>query len=206
VQDAAAEGKWKAGEEPEHDLGAREVEVEAKSPSNMQADVPDQGLQEGYTLVENSQEPEQSTVSADDWHLTNTDEVSLSPPFPESPSKEPASRPGLIATLGATLGLARKEGAPKEKAATAQPAPIGKSQVTEASRDATVDALQIERSDFNAATEGIRGRERVPLPTRQMEETTLLDMVRQQIETLSTSPKGEAVVERDADGVEYEFV
>jgi hypothetical protein len=207
VQDAAAEGEWKAGEEePKHELGVREMEVGVKSPSDMQADVADQSFQEEYTLVENSQEPEQTAVFAGDWHLTSTDEASVSPQIPESPSKEPASRPGLMATLGATFGLTRKEGTPEEKAATAQQAPIGKSQVTEASGDATVDTLQIEQSDFNAATEAVRGRERVTLPTRQMEETTLLDMVRQPIETLSTSPKEEAVVERDADGVEYEFV
>jgi len=120
-------------------------------------------------------------------------------------NKETAKPPGLIASLGAAFGLASRDVLPKEDAA--QPLVSNEGyQVTEASRDAIVDALQINHSDFDAAMEGIRSRERVPLPTRQMEKTTLLDMVRQQVETLGISSKEEVAAEKDVDEDEYELV
>jgi hypothetical protein len=78
--------------------------------------------------------------------------------------------------------------------------------MTEASRGAIVDALQINHSDFDAAMQGIRSRERVPIPTRQTDKMTLLDIVRQQIETLAISSKEEAATEKDVDEDEYELV
>lgn len=213
VQDPVAEEKRKDGEDLEPDQGAREVEAEAESPSDakaakgLQAEVPDQSLQhEADSPVERSNEPEAPATSAGDKHVTTTEEVSAAPPSPASPSQEPAGRTGVMTSLGAALDLRRKDGMPKEEEAAAQPAPTDTSQVTEASRDTRVNALETQQSDFDAAIEGIRSRERVPLPTRPTEETTLLDMVRQQIETLGASSKEEAVVERDADEEEYEFV
>jgi hypothetical protein len=213
VQDPVAEEKRKDGEDVEQDQGAREVEAEAESPADakaakgLQAEVPDQSLQQEVdSPVERSKEPEAPATSAGDKHFTTPEEVSAAPPSPESPSQEPAGRAGVMTSLGAALDLRRKDGMSKEEEAAAQPAPTDTSQVTEASRDTRVDALQTQQSDFDAAIEGIRSRERVPLPTRPMEETTLSDMVRQQIETLGASSKEEAVVERDADEEEYEFV
>jgi hypothetical protein len=221
VQDPVAEEKRQDGEDLEQDQGARKVEAEAESPSDaeaespsdakaakgLQAEVPDQCLQqEADSPVERSKEPEAPATSAGDTHFTATEDVSAAPPSPESPSHEPAGRAGVMTSLGAALDMRRKDGLPKEEEAAAQPAPTDTSQVTAASRDTRVDALQTQQSDFDAAIEGIRSRERVPLPTRPMEETTLLDMVRQQIETLGASSKEEAVVAGDADEEEYEFV
>jgi hypothetical protein len=213
VQDAVLEEKRKAGEEQqEHDQGGRPVEAEVESSSNAKAaegllaEIPDQTLQEtGDSPSKTLEKPEQPAISTDEKHLTNTAAETASARSPESPSKEPAGRPGMMASLAAALVLRRKEETAKGEVA-AEPALTDKIKVTEASRDAIVDALQIQPSDFDAAIEGIRSRERVPLPTRQMEETTLVDMVRQQVEMLGASSKEEALVERDADEDEYEFV
>lgn len=211
VQDAVLEEKRKAGEEQqEHDLGGRHVEAEVESSSDAKAtecllaEIPDQILQEeGDSPPKTSEKPEQPAISTDEKHLTATETASAR--SPESPSKEPASRPGVMASLTAALVLSRNQETAKGEA-VAQPTRTDKIQVTEASHDAIVDALQIQPSDSNAAIESIRSRERVPLPTRQMEETTLVDMVRQQIKTLDASSNEEALVERDADEDEYEFV
>lgn len=213
MQDAVLEEKRKAGEEQqEHDLGGRHVEAEVESSSDAKAtegllaEIPDQILQEeGDSPPKPSEKPEQPAISTDEKHLTNTATETASARSPESPSKEPASRPGVMASLAAALVLSRNQETAKEEA-VAQPARTDKIQVTEASHDAIVDAFQIQPSDSNAAIESIRSRERVPLPMRQMEETTLVDMVRQQIKTLDASSNEEALVERDADEDEYEFV
>jgi dihydroxyacetone kinase len=209
-QGSVGEEKPEVGEEErQQGQAGKEVEAEADHSSTegnavdgLQAEVLDQSLQEESSPVPNAGEVEQSTTSAEEKHLVTSDAATVSPASPEPPTKEPASRQGMIASLGAALGLTSREATPQE----AKPVPTDEGQVTEASRDAIVDALQIKRSDFDAAIEGIRSRERVPLPTRQIEETTLLDMVRQQIETLGVSSKEEAGAEKDEDEEEYELV
>ena len=162
------------------------------------AEVVDQTLQEN-SLAQPSEELEEVATSIEAMDAANNSSGSA------SPNKEIAKPPGLITSLGAALGLTSRKVLPTED--TAQPlVSTEEGQVTEASRDAIVDALQINHSDFDAAMEGIRSRERVPLPTRQMDETTLLDMVRQQIETLGISSKEEAAAEKDVDEDEYELV
>jgi hypothetical protein len=161
----------------------------------LQAEEGDQTLREENLLAQPSEELEKAATSAEEKDIEAMDAA----------NKDTARPPGLIASLGAAPGLASREVLPKEDAA--QPPVLSEEyQVTEASRDTIVDALQINHSDFDAAMEGIRSRERVPLPTRQMDKTTLLDMVRQQIETLGISSKEEAVAEKDVDEDEYELV
>jgi hypothetical protein len=163
------------------------------------AEVVDQTLREENSLAQPSEELEKVATSIETMDAANNS------PGSASPNKEIAKPPGLITSLGAALGLTSRKVLPTED--TAQPLVSTEAgQVTEASRDAIVDALQINHSDFDAAMEGIRSRERVPLPTRQMDETTLLDMVRQQIETLGISSKEEAAAEKDVDEDEYELV
>jgi hypothetical protein len=124
----------------------------------------------------------------------------------EPSTKEPASPTGVIAPFGAALGLTSKEAKPKEEAAAAQPAPTQEGQVSETSRDAIVDEPHTKHSEFDGTMEGIRSRDRVPLPARQMKETSLLDMVQQQIETLGMSSKEGAAAKKDTDEEEYELV
>lgn len=161
----------------------------------LQAEEGDQICREENLLAQSSEELEKAATSAEEKHIEAMDAA----------NKETAKPPGLITSLGAAPGLASREVLPKEDAAQ-PPASSEEYQVTEASRDTIVDALQINHSDFDAAMEGIRSRERVPLPTRQMDKTTLLDMVRQQIGTLGISSKEEAAAEKDVDEDEYELV
>ena len=170
----------------------------------LQAELLDQRLQEESSPVQTSENAEQAQSSAEEKHIETPEAAAISPGVPEPATKVPASGPGLISSLGAALGLTSKEASPEEE--TVQPAMTDEGQVSEASREAIVDALQIKQSDFDAAMEGIRSREPVPPPSRQMEQTTLLDMVRQQIETLGVSPKEEAAADKDADEEEYELV
>ena len=51
-------------------------------------------------------------------------------------------------------------------------------------KESIVDALQIKEADFNAAIESIRQRELVPRPTRQLDDSSLIDMVREQVKAL----------------------
>ena len=168
----------------------------------LQAEVVDETLQEERPVGPTSEMQEPVQTSSEEKNV-GASEAAVSTDLPESSTKESAGRGGLVASLGAALGLTSKEETSKQE--SAQPAPTDEGQVSEASRDAIVDALQIKQSDFDAAMEGIRSREPIPLPTRQVEETTLLDMVRQQIETLGISSKDESAA-KDADEEEYELV
>jgi hypothetical protein len=210
-QGSDLEKKHEAEEERGQEQAAKEAKVEAdRSSSDARAgeDSPalvlQHSLQEEESPVQTSEKLGQPAMSADEKHLVASEEASASPGPPEPPTKEPEIGTEVLASLSAALGLTSREATPKEE--PVQTVPTEEGQVTEASPDTIVDALQIEHSDFDAAMEGIRSRERVPLPTRQMEETTLLDMVRQQVEMLSVSSKEEAATERDADEEEYEFV
>jgi hypothetical protein len=182
-----------------------EDDKEDGAKEGLRAEVVDQTLQEENSLTQPFEELEKVATSAEEKHIEAMDAAKNSPRSTSPINKETAKPPGLVASLGAALGLATKEVSPKEDAAQ-PPVSTEEGQMTEASRDAIVDALQINHSDFDAAMEGIRSRERVPLPTRQMDETTLLDMVRQQIETLGISSKEEAAAEKDVDEDEYELV
>jgi hypothetical protein len=159
--------------------------------------------QEENSLVQPVEELEKVATSTEESHIEAMDTADNSPGS-ASPTKEIAKPPGLITSLGAALGLTSRKVLPTEGAGQ-PPVSTEEGQVTEASRDAIVDALQINHSDFDAAMEGIRSRERVPLPTRQMDETTLLDIVRQQIEKLGISSE-EAATEKDVGEDEYELV
>ena len=170
----------------------------------LRAEVLDQRLQEESSPIETSENPEQGQTSAEEKQKETPEEGAVSPGVPGPATKVLASGPGLISSLGAALGLTSKETSQKEEAV--QPAITDEGQVSEASREAIVDALQIKQSDFDAAMDGIRSREPIPLPSRQMPQTTLLDMVRQQIETLGVSPNKEAAVDKDADEEEYELI
>jgi hypothetical protein len=162
-----------------------------------------QTLREETSLAQPFEELEKVATSMEERHIEAMDTADNSPGS-ASPTKEIAKPPGLITSLGAALGLTSRKVLPTEGAGQ-RPVSTEEGQVTEASRDAIVDALQINHSDFDAAMEGIRSREKVPLPTRQMDETTLLDMVRQQIETLGISSE-EAATEKEVDEDEYELV
>jgi hypothetical protein len=167
------------------------------------AEAVDQTLREENSPAQPFEELEKVATSMEERHIEATDAADNSPGS-TSPIKEIAKPPGLITSLGAALGLTSRKVLPTEGAGQ-PPVSTEEGQVTEASRDAIVDALQINHSDFDAAMEGIRSRERVPLPTRQMDETTLLDIVRQQIEKLGISSE-EAATEKDVDEDEYELV
>ena len=171
----------------------------------LQAEEGDQTLREENLLAQPSKELEKAATFAEEKHTEAIDAANNSTESASPINKENAKPPGLIASLGAALGLASREVLPKEDV-TQPPVSSEEYQVAEASRDTIVDALQINHSDFDTAMEGIRSRERVPLPTRQTDKTTLLDMVRQQIETLGISSKEEAVAEKDFDEDEYELV
>jgi hypothetical protein len=163
----------------------------------------DQTLREENSLAQPFEELEKVATSMEERHIEAMDAADNSPGS-ASPTKEIAKPPGLITSLGAALGLTSRKVLPTEGAGQ-PPVSTEEGQVTEASRDAIVDALQINHSDFDAAMEGIRSRERVPLPTRQMDETTLLDIVRQQVEKLGISSE-EVATEKDVDEDEYELV
>ena len=157
---------------------AAEADTEGRAGEGLQVEVLDQTLREESPPIQTSKKREQTEMLAEQKHKEVSEEATA-------------------------LGLTSKEVTLEEQA---QPVLADDGQVTEASRDAIVDALQIKYSDFDAAMEGIRSREPIPLPTRQIEEMTLLDMVRQQIETLSASSKEGAAAEKDADEEEYELV
>jgi hypothetical protein len=182
-----------------------EGDKEGGTREGLQAEEGGQTLREENLLAQPSEESEKAATPAEEKHIEAMDAANNSTGSASPTNKETAKPPGLIASLGAALGLASREVLPKEDAAQ-PPVSSEEYQVTEASRDAIVDALQINHSDFDAAMEGIRSREKVPLPTRQMDKTTLLDMVRQQIETLGISSKEEAAAEEDVDEDEYELV
>jgi DAK2 domain len=168
------------------------------------AEVVDQTLQEENSLAQPSEELEKVATSVE-WRKIEATDAANNSPGSANPNKEITKPPGLITSLGAALGLSGRKVSPTEDAAQ-PPVSTEEGQMTEASRGTIVDALQISHSGFDAAMEGIRSRETVPLPTRQMDETTLLDMVRQQIETLGISSSEEAAAEKDVDEDEYELV
>jgi hypothetical protein len=181
-----------------------EDDKEGGAREGLQAEVVDQTLREENSLAQPSEELEKVETSAEEKYMA-MDAANNSTGSANPINEETAKPQGLIASLGAALGLASREVLPKEDAAQ-PPVSSEEYQVTEASRDAIVDALQINHSDFSAAMEGIQSRERIPHPTRQMDKTTLLDMVRQQIETLGISSKEEAAAEKDVDEDEYELI
>jgi len=144
---------------------------------------------------------------------------------PKSPTTSP--RPGIIASLGAALGLTSTETAseptPKQEQEQAQQIPATEAlagDVPEASRDAIVDELHIQHADFDAALESIRSRQSYPESSSRSEVPSLLDLVRQQIQSLGVSSDakegGEPAVSsqdeaqeaagKDADEEEYELV
>ena len=182
-----------------------EDDQEGGAREGLQAEEGDQTLREEDLLAQSFEELEKAATFAEEKHIEAMDATNNSTGSASPINKETAKSPGLIASLGAALGLASREVFPKEDAAQ-PPVSSEEYQVTEASRDTIVDALQISHSDFDAAMEGIRSRERVPLPTRQTDKTTLVDMIRQQIETLGISSKEEAAAEKDVDEDEYELV
>ena len=67
-------------------------------------------------------------------------------------------------------------------------------------RESIVDALQIKEADFNTAIESIRQREPVPRPIRQLDDSSLIDMVRQQVQALGVSAEVESKPESGAVG------
>jgi hypothetical protein len=180
-----------------------ESDKEGCAREGLLAEAAGQTLREENSLAQPFEELEKVATSMEERHIEAMDTADNSPGS-ASPTKEIAKPPGLITSLGAALGLTSRKVLPTEGAGQ-RPVSTEEGQVTEASRDAIVDALQINHSDFDAAMEGIRSREKVPLPTRQMDETTLLDMVRQQIETLGISSE-EAATEKEVDEDEYELV
>jgi hypothetical protein len=184
---------------------AVEDDKESDARDGLRAEVVDQTLREENPLAQSSEGLEKVATSAEEKHREAMDAANNSPGSASPINNEIAKPPGLITSLGAALGLTSRNVLPKEDAAQ-PPVSIEEGQVTDASRDKIVDALQINHSEFDAAMEGTRSRESLPRPTRRMDETTLLDMVRQQIETLGISSSDEAVAEKGVDEDEYELV
>jgi len=142
-------------------------------------------------------------------------------------SRTTSPRPGIIASLGAALGLTSTETAseptPEQEPEQAKQIPATEAlagDVPEASRDAIVDELHIRHADFDAALESIRSRQTYPESSSRSEVPSLLDVIRQQIQSLGVSSDakegGEPAVPsqdetreaagQDADEEEYELV
>lgn len=205
LQQDDVEEEGEAGEEHKHDWPATKAGIEPEPPSankargSLQTDMPEEDLEEKVCPPKSSKKQEESAPSATEQPYTITDKASSSPQLPESPSADAARGSGVIVSLGAVLGLPSSGTPPKKEVAAAEMVRTDESQLAG-------DSGPIQHSNFDTTIAGIPSRQQVPIPSRQMDETTLMDIVQQQIETIRVSSEGKVAGQRDLDEEEYEFV
>lgn len=180
-------------------------DTEASAEKGLQAEVLDHSLREEGSTVQMSETREQSKTSAEQTEIEAAT-TCLESPVPTTESA--AGHSSATAPRDAPLGLIGTETSSNQdvQPRTTEEAQVTPSQIAHPSQDDIVDVRQVRRSQFDTAIGDIPRRQRVPLPTRQIETTSLLDLVRQQMEALAVATNLEDAPEQDPDEEEYEFV